>query len=1267
MITASRSRTLALSIATLLLISFFTSQARAAVAIDASVSVDQGTAKSTVSSPALSITSGNELLLAFVSTDYLSGANTQVSAVSGGGLTWALVVRVNGQSGTSEVWRAFASSPVSAATVTATLSQSVASSMTVLSFSGVNTSGTNGSGAIGAIATASKSSGAPTATLVTTQPGSWVFGVGNDYDNAIGRTVGAGQALVHQYLSSAGDTYWVQMQSSPTLLSGTSVSINDTAPTGDRYNLGIVEVLAATGGGSTSTISGTLSPASLVAGSVITLSLPGGGTATTTPDPTGNYSFANLPNGTYTAMPSKSGQVFNPASQSVTIAGSSIPGVNFALQTWSITGSISPASASGGTTISLSGAATATTTPDGQGIFTFSGLPNGRYTITPSNAGFTFNPVNQAVAISGGNPSTVNFVASANPTWSISGSISPASLGSGTVLSLSGSNATTTADVNGNYTFSNLTNGTYTVTPSQAGETFTPPSQSTTINSGSVSNLNFTAQPVTTGALAIDVTVSKDGTAKATTVTTSAFSTSSGNELLLAFVASDYLSGANTTVTGITGGSLTWTLVKRANAQSGTAEIWRAFAPAVLSNATVTATIAQSVLSSITVVSFTGADTSGSNGSGAIGAIGGASAASGAPTASLTTTKNNSWVVGVGNDFDNAIARTVGTGQTLVHQILTSSGDTYWVQRQMNTTFASGTVVKINDTAPTSDRYNLAIAEVLPSLTGGGGGTPPTVSMIAPSGGATVSGNTTISASATGQGSSVTGVQFLLDQTNLGSQVTSTPYSISWDTTAATAGTHTLSAIAYNSAGLSATANPITVTVDNSGNLAAVGSWSSPVNLPAVAVNLVLLKNDTLLFYQDGSTPTIWDYKNNTFTSVTAPVDLFCSGQTMLKDGRILVVGGYGGSGTQIGIPNAEIFDPSNDTWTILPKMSYSRWYPSATTLADGRVIVMGGWQTTNHTNAGIPEIYDPVTNTWTKQTSANNPFETYPFIYPLSDGRLIHVNGSEYATVTDILNLNTMSWSTVDSNIKDGGSSVMYLPDKIMKAGSASDSQESGPSANTTYVLDMTQPSPAWKQTASMAYPRTFLNLTELPDGTVLATGGETDKNGGNISNAVYAAELWSPATQSWRTLASMHTPREYHGTALLLPDGRVVESGMGADFGNVPNELSAEFFSPPYLFKGPRPTISQAPTQISYGQNFFVATPDATTIASAVLIRTGSVTHFFDMNTRFVPASFQQTTGGLTITAPANANLAAPGYYMLFLVNSNGVPSIAPIVQLH
>ena len=124
-------------------------------------------------------------------------------------------------------------------------------------------------------------------------------------------------------------------------------------------------------------------------------------------------------------------------------------------------------------------------------------------------------------------------------------------------------------------------------------------------------------------------------------------------------------------------------------------------------------------------------------------------------------------------------------------------------------------------------------------------------------------------------------------------------------------------------------------------------------------------------------------------------------------------------------------------------------------------MIVTAGWQTTNHSNVGIPEIYDPTTNKWTKMTAANNPFETYPFIYMLPDGRLIHVGGSEYATDTEILDLNTQTWSVLDARIIDGGSASMYFPGKIMKAGSATDSQEAGPSSNTTFVLDTTQASP--------------------------------------------------------------------------------------------------------------------------------------------------------------------------------------------------------------
>jgi hypothetical protein len=207
---------------------FLSASAQATLALDANVSRDQTSA--TITSPTFSTIFSNELLLAFIATDYLSGPNTTVTNVSGGGLNWVLVRRTNTQSGSSEIWRAFAPTALSNATVTATISQNVACLLTVMSFSGVDPTGTNGSGAVGATGGANSSRGAPTASLPTTRNGSWVIGVGNDYDNAVGRTVGTNQSLVHQYLTPTGDTYWVQMQKAPTPSSGATVTINDTAP-----------------------------------------------------------------------------------------------------------------------------------------------------------------------------------------------------------------------------------------------------------------------------------------------------------------------------------------------------------------------------------------------------------------------------------------------------------------------------------------------------------------------------------------------------------------------------------------------------------------------------------------------------------------------------------------------------------------------------------------------------------------------------------------------------------------------------------------------------------------------------------------------------------------------------------------------------------------------------------------------------------------------------------------------------------------------------
>src|SRR5439155_5174037 len=197
---------------------------------------------------------------------------------------------------------------------------------------------------------------------------------------------------------------------------------------------------------------------------------------------------------------------------------------------------------------------------------------------------------------------------------------------------------------------------------------------------------------------------------------------------------------------------------------------------------------------------------------------------------------------------------------------------------------------------------------------------------------------------------------------------------------------------------------------------------------------------------------------------------------------------------------------------------------------------------------------------------------------------------------------------------------------------------------------------------TASMAGQRKLHNITLLPDGKVLVTGGSrgTENPNATSPDPAYAAEMWDPATGTWSTMASLSVLRAYHATALLLPDGRVLSAG-----GQVVRP-SAEVYSPPYLFKGTRPSITSAPTSISYGQSFFVGTPDAGTISSVSMIALSSVTHGFNMGQRICRPSFSLGPNGVNVAAPSNRNTTPPGYYMLFILNGNGVPSVAKIMRI-
>jgi hypothetical protein len=456
---------------------------------------------------------------------------------------------------------------------------------------------------------------------------------------------------------------------------------------------------------------------------------------------------------------------------------------------------------------------------------------------------------------------------------------------------------------------------------------------------------------------------------------------------------------------------------------------------------------------------------------------------------------------------------------------------------------------------------------------------------------------------------------------------------------------------------------------------ATVGQWSAVQNWPVVAVHASLLPTGKVLVWTDytiNNGAQVWTPGTGNFTPKNyATTSLFCSGHAFLPDGRLLIAGGIVGLSDSVGPRESTFFDPVTETFSPGPLMSQGRYYPSTTTLPDGRVLVMAGVTTCGTCIADRPEVYDPATNTWTDMAdSARTTIRFYPHNYVLPDGRVLAAAHGDVAAPTTVLDLTTQTWSTVDSRITDAHSSAMYLPGKVVKCGTATQDNEGHPAAATTYVLDMTQPSPQWQAVAPMAFPRSFHNMTVLPDGQVLVTGGSTTTDRANYAAAVYAAELWSPTTQTWSTMSFAASPRLYHSTALLLPDATVLVAGGGRRNGrsqpDPQDQQNAEIFSPPYLFKGPRPSISSAPGLLTYGTSFTVDTPDASRIARVSLIALGSVTHAFNENQRFVPLTFTAGTSSLTVQAPASGNIAPPGPYMLFLVDDVGVPSLATMVRV-
>jgi galactose oxidase len=488
------------------------------------------------------------------------------------------------------------------------------------------------------------------------------------------------------------------------------------------------------------------------------------------------------------------------------------------------------------------------------------------------------------------------------------------------------------------------------------------------------------------------------------------------------------------------------------------------------------------------------------------------------------------------------------------------------------------------------------------------------------------------------------------------------------------------------------TATSSAVTLSGLPSEATSGKWDPPVAWDIVPLHLHLLPSGKLLgwgkYEPDGGMgmPRLWDPSAGLPSGapmVAADTMLFCSGHTFMADGRLMVSGGHKADDRGLDVTN--IFNPVTENWvTGLPKMAKGRWYPTVTTLADGRVVTVAGRDSSSSVVL-IPEIWE--NNRWVQLPGASLRLPYYPRQFVALNGKLFYAGErikARYLDV-DVVTANgrgRWSSSTGFNHIwpfnRDYGSAVMYDTGKILYAGGGGDpsSSSSDPKASaptpTAEKIDFNVSGPHWSSTDPMHFPRRHLNATILPDGQVLVTGGTSAGGFNTVSGAVHTAEVWNPGTGHWSVLAGNTIDRAYHSVSLLLPDGTVLHGASGdasvpGSTQKYPRQANHEIFRPPYLFKGVRPTISGlSKTIVTYGETFTVSTAFAAQIIQVRWIRLGSVTHAFDAGQRANTLAFSRGSGLVRVTAPSTSRRAPPGHYLLFVLNRNGVPSAGKIVQV-
>ncbi|UOY06097.1 DUF1929 domain-containing protein [Muricauda sp. SCSIO 64092] len=496
----------------------------------------------------------------------------------------------------------------------------------------------------------------------------------------------------------------------------------------------------------------------------------------------------------------------------------------------------------------------------------------------------------------------------------------------------------------------------------------------------------------------------------------------------------------------------------------------------------------------------------------------------------------------------------------------------------------------------------------------------------------------------------------------------------------------------------------------NAQNPAQDGQWSDPVGFGLVPVAVANLPDgrlitwssqfrDTYLGAGDGATFTeIFDpflgadgQALGEFTSNTNH-DMFCPGINNLPDGRILSAGGTSSRRTSI-------YDHTTGLWSVAPEMNIPRGYQGNVTLSDGSVFTIGGsWSDGDSpaTNGNKDaEIWTPETgwvlipgitgediftaNDLSKELGGIYRVDNHVWLWPAPNGQLFHAGPSEMMHWINLENGASITEAGLraDDTYSMKGTTVMFDVGRILKVGGAESYGDSDPAfvpaKDNSYVIDINNPSnvTVTPTVNNLSFSRTMHNSTVLPNGEVLVTGGLDRAEVFSDVGARLTAELYDPSTNSWRNVAGMATARTYHSVSILMVDGRVFVGGGGlCDNSNTDecvNHFDAEIYSPPYLFNpdgslATRPSIS-APDTADY--NTSISVTGSSNINEFSLIRFSSATHSTNNEQRRIPVSFTGGGGSYGVNIP-DRNLLPPGYYMLFAIDANGVPSVAEIIQI-